>query len=106
VYACTHEKMEKMRHTLARISFEEMGVACFALGIVATGFFVSAALSFFPTLTFTSAFLSVFAMARNRSEGRRRTWLSRKIWRGTLHYVIQLPITGSGPPASQASRMR
>ena len=50
-------------HTLARISLEEMGASCFALGIVATDFLESPAFVFLAALTLISAFLLDLAIA-------------------------------------------
>jgi hypothetical protein len=46
--------------TRARISFEEMGALCFALGILATGFLESTAFLLTLALTSVLAVLTVF----------------------------------------------
>jgi hypothetical protein len=66
-------------HTLARISLEEIGTACFALGIADTGFLASVVLTFLATLALTSVlafvsaffstFLSDLAIVKDRQRG-------------------------------------
>jgi hypothetical protein len=67
-------------HTLARISLEEIGAACFALGIADTGFLASVVLTFLATLAltsvlaFVSAFFSTFLSDLAIVKDRRRGW--------------------------------